>query len=58
MYFDQFSQEKSPIIICGCPRSGTTAQVDLFNKNGYLITNEWATLALRSCGLSTKEVFL
>lgn len=58
MYFDQFSQEKSPIIICGCPRSGTTALVDLFNKNGYLITNEWATLALRSSGLSTEEYFL
>ena len=58
MYFDQFSQEKSPIIICGCPRSGTTALVDLFKKNGYLITNECSTLALRSSGLSTEEYFL
>ncbi|QND51445.1 sulfotransferase [Phyllobacterium sp. 628] len=35
----------SPIIICGCKRSGTTALVRILNENGITISNEWALFA-------------
>lgn len=35
----------SPVIICGCKRSGTTALVRILNENGITISNEWALFA-------------
>ncbi|MEI4484481.1 MULTISPECIES: sulfotransferase family protein [Phyllobacterium] len=37
--------EGSPIIVCGCQRSGTTAIVRILNDNGMMISNEWALFA-------------
>lgn len=37
--------ELAPVVICGAPRSGTTALVRLLNQNGCLVTNEWGVLA-------------
>lgn len=34
--------EVSPVIVCGCQRSGTTAIVRILNENGVMISNEWA----------------
>ena len=39
---------KRRILIAGCPRSGTTALLNLLNSNGLCITNEWATFAVVS----------
>lgn len=37
--------ESSPIIVCGCQRSGTTAIVRILNDHGMMISNEWALFA-------------
>ncbi|EJM99227.1 sulfotransferase [Phyllobacterium sp. YR531] len=37
--------ESSPIIVCGCQRSGTTAIIRILNDNGMMISNEWALFA-------------
>lgn len=37
--------EQSPIIVCGCQRSGTTAIVRILNENGTMVSNEWALFA-------------
>ncbi|MET3649993.1 sulfotransferase family protein [Phyllobacterium ifriqiyense] len=37
--------EASPIIVCGCQRSGTTALVRILNENEIMISNEWALFA-------------
>lgn len=37
--------ESSPVIVCGCQRSGTTAIVRILNDHGMMISNEWALFA-------------
>jgi hypothetical protein len=37
--------EGSPIIVCGCQRSGTTAIIRILNDNGIMMSNEWALFA-------------
>lgn len=49
---------KSPIVISGCPRSGTTALLRLLNASGIVVTNEWSLLSEPSIPYDRRDFLL